>query len=179
MSVRVAVLALLCIAPTLDAQAPDPAALARRSREALAPIQRIVGQWEGQARAWEGPGEPIVVRQHEDVVFGAQGTVIQIRGTGRDPGDGRVIFAAAATLWFDLQENRVRMRTHRDGNSVEAEVEIRPDTLVWGFPAAGGRVRYVIALTDSTWHEVGTFTREGMGSARTLEMHLRRSGPPR
>lgn len=179
MSVRVAVLALLCIAPTLDAQAPDPAALARRSREALAPIQRIAGQWEGEARAWEGPGEPIVVRQHEDVVLGARGTVIQIRGTGRDPATSSIVFEAAATLWFDPQADRVRMRTHRDGNSVEPEIEIRPDTIVWGFPVAGGRVRYVIALTDSTWHELGYYEREGARPVRTIEMHLRRSGPAR
>jgi hypothetical protein len=175
-----ATLALLVLAATaLDAQAPNPEALIRRSREALAPIQRIVGQWEGTARAWEGPGDPITVRQHEDVVFGARGTIVQIRGTGRDPSSAAIVFEAAATIWFDPQAGRVRMRTHRDGNSVEPDIELRPDTVVWGFPVPGGRVRYVIALSDSSWHEVGFFEREGARPVRTIEMHLRRSGPPR
>lgn len=170
---------LLAAAAALEAQAPNPEALARRSREALAPIQRIVGQWEGPARAWEGPGEPHVVRQHEDVVFGARNTIISIRGTGRDPESQAVVFEAAATIWFDPQAGRVRMRTHRDGNSVEPDIEIRPDTIVWGFPVGGGRVRYVIALTDSTWHEVGFFERAGASRFQTIEMNLRRTGPPR
>lgn len=179
MPLRTAITLLAVSATALSAQAPDPAALMRRSREALAPIQRIVGQWEGDARAWEGPGEPIAVRQHEDVVFGAAGTVIQIRGTGRNPQSRAIVFEAAATIWFDPQTNRVRMRTHRDGNSVEPEIEIRPDTIVWGFPVPGGRVRYVIALTDSTWHEVGHYERSGANPIRTIDMHLRRTAPPR
>ncbi|MBX3132252.1 MAG: hypothetical protein KF689_02540 [Gemmatimonadaceae bacterium] len=178
MPYRLAILLVVAAAP-LHAQAPDSAALTRRSQEALAPIQRIVGQWIGDARAWEGPGEPISVRQHEDIVFGARGSIIQIRGTGRDPRSDAIVFEAAATIWFDPQAGKVRMRTHRDGNSLEPDIELKPDTVIWGFPVAGGRVRYVIALTDSTWHEVGYYERAGAPPQRTLEMHLRRSGPPR
>jgi hypothetical protein len=57
---------------------------------------------------------------------------------------------------------------------VAADVEIRPDTMVWGFAVPGGRVRYVIALTDQTWHETGEFIRDGAPPVRTIEMRLRR-----
>jgi hypothetical protein len=46
--------------------------------------------------------------------------------------------------------------------------------MVWSFAVPGGRVRYVIALTDQTWHETGEFIREGAAPVRTIEMRLRR-----
>jgi hypothetical protein len=168
--------ALLLAAPIgAHAQAPNAAALAQRSRDALAPVARIVGQWAGDARVVEGPGEPIRVRQAEDVTFGAANTVILIRGTGRDPQTDAVNFEAVAMLWYDPQQGKLRMRSHRDGNTIEPEVEVRPDTLVWSFAMPAGRVRYVIALSDSTWHEVGTFERAGAPPMQILEMRLRRT----
>jgi len=167
-----------CLSATLNAaaaQAPSPAALIECSRSALAPVVKMVGQWEGEATAVEGPSGRIRVLQSEDIVTGASGTIIFIRGTGRDPATRAINFEAAAMIWFDPDANRIRMRTHRDGRSVEPELEVKSDTLVWGFPVAGGRIRYVIALTDSTWHEVGTFERAGAAPVQTIEMHLRRT----
>lgn len=176
---RVFAIALLssigAVPNAVSAQAPNPAALAERSRSALAPIAKMVGKWEGEASVVEGPGEPIRVLQSEDIVSGASGTVIIIRGTGRDPRTRAINFEAAATLWFDPDANRLRMRTHRDGRSIEPDVEVKPDTVVWGFAVPGGRVRYVIALTDSTWHEVGTFERTGAAPVQTIDMRLRRT----
>lgn len=167
----------LIVAAPLSAQRPtqNAGALAQRSRDALAPVARIVGQWSGEARVIEGPGEPIRVRQSENVEFGAASTVLLIRGTGRHPQTNAINFEAVATLWYDAQLNKVRMRSHRDGNTIEPEVEVRPDTLVWSFAVPAGRVRYVIALSDSTWHEVGTFERTGAPPMPILDMRLRRA----
>jgi hypothetical protein len=170
----VRVLLASLVPAAMAAQAPNPSAMAARSREALAPVARIVGQWEGEARVSEGPGEPIRVLQSEDIVWGAGGTMIFIRGTGRDPSTRAINFEAAASIWFDPESGRVRMRTHRDGGSVEPTVEIKPDTIVWSFPVRGGTVRYVIALTDSTWHEEGFFEREGAPPFKMIDMRLRR-----
>jgi hypothetical protein len=175
--VRYMLSALLLGAPAaLNAQARGDA-LAQRAREALAPVARMVGQWEGTAEIVQGPGEPIRVHQSEDIVYGASRTVIMIRGTGRDPATGDIVFEAAGMLWFDTQAGRLRFRAHRDGNAMDADVEARPDTLQWGFAVPGGRVRYLIALTDSSWHEVGYFEREGAPPFKTTEMRLRRRGP--
>jgi len=167
---------LLALAP-LRAAAQDPRAAAdiARAREAMRPIAAIVGQWEGEATVRMGPGEPTRILQSEEIVWGASGTVVIIRGTGRDPATRAIVFEAAATLWFDIESGHVRMRTHRDGRTVEPEVEIRADTLVWGFPVPGGRIRYTIALTPDTWHEVGDYTAEGRPAMRTIEMRLRRT----
>lgn len=171
------VLALSCTLANISlAQAPDPTASTARSRAALAPVQRILGTWEGEARVMERAGEPIRVLQSEDIIAGAAGSVIIIRGTGRDPNTRAIVFEAAATIWFDPDLGRLRMRTHRDGRSVEPDIEVRPDTVIWGFAVPGGRVKYVIALTDSTWHEVGTYERAGVPPVTTIDMRLRRTG---
>lgn len=167
---------LVSLVPALvAAQARDGGAMAARSREALAPLARMVGQWDGEALVSEGPGEPIRVLQSEDIVWGASGTMLFIRGTGRDPRTRTINFEAAASVWFDPELGRVRMRTHRDGRSVEPELAIKPDTLVWGFPVPGGTVRYVIALTDSTWHEEGFFERAGAPPFKMIDMRLRKT----
>jgi hypothetical protein len=166
----------LALVTTVSAQAPDPTAGIARARAALAPVQRILGTWEGEARVMEGRGEPMRILQSEDIVAGASGTVIIIRGTGRDPNTRATVFEAAATIWFDAESGRLKMRTHRDGRSVEPDIEVRPDTVIWGFAVAGGRVKYVIALTDSTWHEIGTYERAGVPPVTTIDMRLRRTG---
>ncbi len=166
----------LALATPASAQAPEPSASLTRARAALAPVQRILGTWEGEARVTERGGAPLRVLQSEDIIAGASGTVIIIRGTGRDPNTRAIVFEAAATLWFDAEAGRLRMRTHRDGRGVEPDVEVRPDTIIWGFPVPGGRVRYVIALTDSSWHEVGTYERPGVAPVTTIDMRLRRTG---
>lgn len=182
MPVRTAVALLLALLPplALHAQADPDAEAARvaRARAALAPLAALVGEWEGEATVLEPGGRRLVVSQHEDVVWGAGGTVLIIRGTGRstEAADrGRIVFEAAAIVWFDQDSGKVRMRTHRGGGSVEPEMELRPDTLVWGFPVTGGRIRYTIAFDAERWHEVGHFVRAGGQAIQTIEMRLRRT----
>lgn len=166
---------------TLAAESPaqsTPAsgqALAERARAALAPLAALVGQWEGDATT-SGPGRAKRYRQSEDVVFGAGRTVLMIRGTGRSaepPNAGDIEFEAAASLWFDADANRIRMRAHRaEGVAVDADVELKPDTLIWGFPVQGGQVRYTLAFDEGNWHEVGHFIREGAPPIQFIDMTL-------
>jgi hypothetical protein len=165
--------------PALGQSQQDPGAAERlaRAMAALAPIASIVGRWEGDADVMVGPGSTRRIQQSEDIVSGAGGSVIFIRGTGRstEANDaGAIVFEAAATLWIDPASGDVRMRTFRDGAVLEPSLEIRPDSLTWTFDVPGGRVRYVIALTADTWHEVGHFLREGQPSIQIIEMRLRR-----
>jgi hypothetical protein len=174
----VAVLALVLF-PALAESQQDPAAAGRlaRAKAALAPIASIVGRWEGDADVTIGPGATRRIRQSEEIVAGAGGGVIFIRGSGRstDASDsGAIVFEAAAALWTDPVSGSVRMRTFRDGAVLDPSVEIRPDSLTWAFDVPGGRVRYVIALATDTWHEVGHFLREGQPPVQIIDMRLRR-----
>lgn len=158
----------------LAAQDPAAAQAVARARAALAPVAWMVGQWEGQASGVAGPGQQFTVVQHEDVQFGASETILMIRGTGRDPSSAAIVFEAAAILWVD-EQGALAMRSHRDGRSVMADVEMRGDTLVWGFEVPGGRVRYRIWHgADDTWEEDGEFLRGGQSAMRLIRMSLRR-----
>ncbi len=172
-------LLLLLATPVLaqDPRAAATAAAIAKAKAALAPLAPLVGQWEGDASAMMGPGRTLRIRQSEDITWGAAGTVIFIKGTGRGvegPTAGQVVFEAAGMIWFDAEAGRVRMMTHRDGQAVEPTVEIRPDSLIWGFAVPGGRVRYTIAFGNDTWHEIGEFLREGAPPIPTAELRLRR-----
>jgi hypothetical protein len=60
---------LLCTFPlALTAQAADA-----KAKAALAPLQKLVGQWDGEARGHPHGGSGQVVRQHYDVTQGAGG----------------------------------------------------------------------------------------------------------
>jgi hypothetical protein len=169
--------ALTSSAQAALAQDPGAAARVKRLREIMSPMAALAGQWEGDGRVSTGPGRPLVVRQTEDIVWGSGRTVLFIRGTGFSTDAATkdsVVFEAAAVAWADAQAGKVRMRAYRDGLEVDANIAIRGDTIEWGFPVPGGRVRYVIALTADTWHEVGHFVPDGGGEFPVVELKLRR-----
>ena len=173
-------LALFGITSSASAQRnPDAPRNIARAKAALAPFAMLVGSWEGDARGMGGRGQWVTVAQHEEVGWHAFGTVLFIRGTGRGTeaaNKGEIVFEALATIWYDMEQDKVRMRTHVDGTSVEPEVEVRSDTIFWGFPVSGGRIRYTIAIHGDEWHEVGHFIREGAPPVVTVDMRLKRAG---
>lgn len=173
-----ALLALACLPPLASAQDPQAPARIERARAALAVLAPLVGMWEGEASIVVGRGTTRILRQHEDVTWGSMGTVLIVRGTGRSTeaaNAGAIEFEATAIIWFDEESGRIRMRAHRDGRFLDPELEIRPDTLIWGFAVPGGRVRYTTAFGDDVWHEVGEFIREGAAPIRTFDMRLPRT----
>lgn len=175
----VTALALPLSASSQGRPASDVNTTAARARAALSPLAALVGEWEGDATEMKGPGNSTKYRQHEDVVFGAGKTVLIVRGTGRaadGPNKGEIVYEAAAMIWFDADSSKLRLRAHRaEGIAVNADVELRPDTLIWGFPITGGRVRYVVAYSATDWHEVGQFHRDGAPPFTFIDMRLKRT----
>lgn len=174
-----AILCCLSVIPSLGGAqwrgAPPEGANARAALAVLAPL---VGEWEGDATVMTGARETITVRQHEYVDFGAGSTVLLVRGIGRSLDQatrGETVFEAAASIWYDGDSGKLRMRAHRaEGVSVEPDLEMRPDTLIWGFPVPGGRIRFTIAYSNNEWHEIGHFLREGAPPVTTVEMRLKK-----
>lgn len=170
----VLLMAFLVIPMSLSAQQPGMPD-GSRERAAIAPLTKLVGIWEGDASAMIGPGQMHAARQREDVSLGAGGTVLVVRGTGRLKEDNRVVHDAFATIWFDGATSKLKMRAHRmEGIAVEPDIELNGDTLVWGFALQGGRVRYTTVFSDTSWHEVGHFIREGAPPMLMMEMRLKK-----
>lgn len=171
-------LCLLLALPSI-ALAQGSAPNSTKAKAALAPLAKLVGQWEGEARVTLVPGAPAqTARQRYDVTTESGGTVMRVRGVGRST-DGTVkgssVFEANATVWYDQQQNRLRMMARQaQGDSVEASIEVRPDTLIWGIPVQGGRVRFTIAYSGTDWHEVGHFIRDGAPPFQAVESRLKK-----
>lgn len=173
------ILAMLVLATTAaDAQRhPQAEAMTARARAALAPLAGLVGTWDGEANVSIGPDRWMKAAQHEEVQWHSFGTVLIIRGTGRSlegADKGEVIFEATAMIWFDQAKGELAMRTWVDGNSTVADLELRPDSLIWGFPVQGARIRYTIAYGGGKWHETGEYIREGAAPVKTIDMRLTR-----
>src|SRR5262245_7790495 len=169
------VIALVCLLPAIGLAQNDNA----KARTALAPFARLVGKWEGDAKVSIVPGAPAQnARQSYEITSEAGGTVIRVHGTGRgtdQAAKGASFFEANATIWFDAQQNRVRMMARQaQGDSVEASIETRPDTLIWSMPMQAGRLRFTIAYTNTDWHEVGHLLREGAPPFQVLETNLKK-----
>ena len=150
-----------------------------KAKAALAPFAKLVGQWEGDARVMFVPGQPPqVVRQREDISLTNGGTRLKIVGIGRSTAPGAkdsVVLRASGTLWYDNTLNKLRLVAQANGSdSVEADIQVKPDTLIWGFPIQGGRLRFTIAYSSTDWHEVGHFIPNGMNPIPTVEMRLKK-----
>ena len=176
MMCRTLVILLVSIPVAVQAQMPGMPD-GSKERAGLAPLSRLVGRWEGDATAMTGPNQTKQVRQFEEVVPGAASTVLMVRGTGRlkDGDPGTIVYEAAATIWYDASAQKLRMRAHRmEGMTVEPDIELKGDTLVWAFNVMGGRIRYTTIFSESEWHEVGHFLRDGAPPIQIMEMRLRR-----
>lgn len=159
---------------TVTAQTTAPNA----SAEAMRKLGYLVGDWRGTATVTMGPEGPRQAAQHETVAWAAGGTVLTISGRGTivDNGVERVIHDAFATIWWDAQGGKYRMRAHlANGEAVDAEPEVTEETLVWGFrhPMAG-QIRYTITRTaDDDWHEIGERSADGETNwMKFIEMRL-------
>ena len=169
------VLTLACLLPTVGLSQGNGA----RARAALAPFQKLVGVWEGDARITLVPGAPAqIVRQREEFALGPGGTTmtVQMLARGTDgPQKGNVVFQASGTVFYDDQAQKLRMRAKQaGGDSVEATIEVRPDTLIWALPMQGGSIRFTIAHSATEWHEVAHFIRDGAPPLQAMEMRLKK-----
>ena len=175
---RFSLLLLLALPAPLLAQsrgASDPA----KAKAALAPFTKVVGQWEGDARVMLVPGQPPqVVRYRQEITMTNGGTILKLAGIGRSTEPGAkdsVILRASGTLWYDNTMNKLRLVARANGSdSVEADIQLKPDTLIWGIPVQGGRLRFTVAYGSTDWHEIGHFMLQGGNAIPAVEMRLKK-----
>jgi len=162
--------ALIATSPLHAQQRPDVAV----RKAAMQKLAFIAGNWSGDATVKAGPGEPLKIRQSEDVRYRLDGLLLLIEGTGRDA-SGKVVFNALATISFDDTSKTYRIRAHRDGHYIDAELKLMEKGFEWGFPTGPMTIRNRMKLEDSgEWREVtDAITADGR-EFRSVEMLVRR-----
>src|SRR5688572_33167761 len=125
--------ALTCLVPTAAlAQGTGSA----KARAALAPFQRLVGVWEGDAHVTLIPGAPVqVVRQREQIALGAGGTTMTVNMAARaqhGPQKGHVIYQASGPVGYDEHEGKLGMKARQAADDpVEVTIEVKHETKMW------------------------------------------------
>jgi hypothetical protein len=169
--------AVVFVASTSVAADPPGAA----HRQAMKKLDFLAGKWAGEATMQTGKGPPIKVKQSEDVQFKLGGVVLIIEGTGvgkqKDTEAEGIVFNALATISYDAETKKYKMRAHRmEGPSVDPEITITENGFVWGFtpPKSKVQIRYTATVKDDKWTEIGEFSLDGKTWTKFLEMNLKR-----
>jgi hypothetical protein len=180
----VAAVALLCSTaisqqsgqPTANPQAPNPGAARQEKLRAMDKLKTLQGEWKGAGWIMLGPGQRAEFNQRETVSSKLNGLVVTIDGLGKDAKDAdRTVHQAFAVISYDAEKPAYRFSTYTaDGRNLDAEATVGDNTLVWGFSAPYGKIRYTITFGINEWHEVGERERPDAPGAwsKFFEMNL-------
>jgi hypothetical protein len=164
---------VVCIS-LLVAQPRQPDIAAQKA--AMKKLEFLAGKWEGDAKVWRGPGEPIAVRQTEDVRMRLDGLVLLVEGTGRDPQSGKAVFNALATIAFDEVSGTYRTRAYHDGRYLDTELSVVDKGYSWGYEAGPAKIRNTMRLSpEGEWVQTGEVLFGNAPPRKTMEMTLRRT----
>jgi len=152
---------LLWLAHAATTGAQGPPSTSPEAREKMQALDRLVGEWVGEAWMQMGPDRREVVAQHENVEWAAGGETLLIRGLGK-VGE-RVVHDAVATIAWDARAQRHVMWTYRAGGGpMTPEISVTAEGFVWGFTTPGGEIRFTQRFDDQgRWVESGERSGDG------------------
>lgn len=163
-------------ATTARAQArPDPAALMKAQREAMAAFAFMDGVWRGPAVTVRPDGSRHDITQTERIGPLLDGTVRVLEGRGYES-DGRTTFNALGVISYDVGTKTYSMRSHAMGFVGDFVIKRTDDGFTWDIPAGPATIRYSAIVKDGTWTEVGDRIVPGKDPERFFEMKLKRVG---
>lgn len=156
-------------------QRPDPAALMKAQREAMATFAFMDGVWRGPAVTVRPDGTRHDITQTERIGSLLDGTVKLIEGRGYEA-DGRTTFNALGIMSYNPGTKAYAMRSHAMGFVGDYIVKRTDDGFTWDIPAGPATIRYSAVVRDGTWTEVGDRIVPGKDPERIFEMRLTRVG---
>lgn len=133
------------------------------SKEKMKALSALTGEWSGGGWLITREQERKDFTQKEWIKYELDGTIIQIKGQGRNP-EGDLIHNAYAIMSYDQKEGKYFMDSYlEDGRQTKANMEIMEDGRIkWWFETPdGGTVRYFISIDEDTWTEKGEYSRDG------------------
>ncbi|WP_194775397.1 DUF1579 family protein [Pararhodonellum marinum] len=132
------------------------------SEEAIKKLAFIEGQWQGKSNVTTGPGQNMVLDQHEHVELRLGGQVMIVEGKGYQGEE--LEFNAFAVITFDEARQEYEMNSWLStGQKTEAYIKVHDqEKWEWGFEIPQGKIRYLISLNEKgQWIETGEFSQDG------------------
>lgn len=141
-------------------------------RQAMGKLSFLAGHWSGTVSMNRGPGapgpprtgsgpqgdEPLRMTHTESVQFKLDGIVLLIEGRSTAV-DGKAAFAALATIAYDDEAGKYRIRAYNDGRYLDTDLALLADGFSWGFQAGPVHVVNTMHLTPKgQWHETAQVT---------------------
>jgi hypothetical protein len=154
---------------------PDPAALMKAQREAMATFAFMDGVWRGPAVTVRPDGTRHDIMQTERIGPLLDGAVKVLEGRGYEA-DGRTAFNALGIISYNVGTKTYSMRSHAMGFVGDFVIKRTDDGFTWDIPAGPATMRYSAIVKDGTWTEVGDRVVPGKEPERFFEMKLKRVG---
>lgn len=163
---------LLMSGPARAQQPPSHSVEAQR--EAMRKLEFLAGHWSGPVTIVRGPGEPLRLTQTETVQFKLDGLVLFIEGKSTGA-DGKAQFEALATIAYDEEAGKYRIRAYNDGHYLDTELTVQPDGFTWGFQSGPAHIVNTMRLTpQGQWQETTEVTMGNSPPRRSVDMLLDR-----
>lgn len=164
---------LLILSSAAFAQQPDFGAEMQRTE--LKKLEAMVGNWEGSGWIQQGKNKE-TFSGTEAVQRKLDGLAFLVEGKFSNP-EGKVIHQTLAVISYDTKQKIYRFRTYLANGSTDGDqtIKLLPDGWEWGFDVPGGTLKYTIKPTDTTWSEIGEFSRDGGKTwLKFFEMNLKK-----
>lgn len=135
-------------------------------------LGKMAGQWKGSGWLQQGKTRENFTGT-EMVQKKLDGLALLVEGKFMDS-EGKVSHETLAVLSYDDALKNYRFATYlANGITGVQDFKIVGDHFEWGFQILNtGTVRYTIKIDDTTWFEIGEFSRDGKTWAKNFEMKL-------
>lgn len=163
---------------TAAALAAATAAAAQPStpREAMAPLEPLLGQWEGEGWiARPGGRENFIARETITQKLGGAAVLVEGRHYAKAKPD-QVVHDALAVIVWSPGDKAYKFRSHlATGQYNDAPMVVEPGKFTWTLSMGnGGKVEYVTVFDAKSWKETGRFSRDGSTWLPMFEMTLKK-----
>jgi hypothetical protein len=137
-------------------------------------VEKMAGQWKGSGWIQQGPKRETFTGG-EVVQKKLDGLALLVEGNFANP-EGKLIHQTLAVLSCNEKMSGYDFATYlANGITGVHEFTAVGDHFEWGFQIPNvGAVRYSIKIDDTSWTEVGEFSRDGKSWFKNFEMKLDR-----
>ena len=142
-------------------------------RAAMKKLDFLVGKWSGEARMLRGPGEPLVMKQTEEVQYKLGGLLLVIEGVGIT--DGKPSLQALGIVSYDDETGTYHMRAFKDGRFLETEVKLIDKGFTWGFALGQYRTGSAMRIDEKgNWTEFHEIAIGAQAPRKYMELSVSR-----